>query len=62
MTTSVLDGIPGLGEVRRKRLIKEMGGVRAVKQAALEDLQALPWLPDTVARAVHDKIHNGARR
>ena len=28
MTTSVLDGIPGLGEVRRKRLVKELGGVR----------------------------------
>ena len=31
MTTSVLDGIPGLGEVRKKRLVKELGGVRAVK-------------------------------
>ena len=26
MTTSVLDGIPGLGEVRKKRLVKELGG------------------------------------
>jgi excinuclease ABC subunit C len=57
MTTSVLDGIPGLGAVRKNRLIKELGGVRSVRQATLEDLQALPWLPDTVARAVHDKCH-----
>ena len=49
MTTSVLDGITGLGEVRRKRLVKELGGVKAVKAASLEDLQALPWLPDAVA-------------
>jgi excinuclease ABC subunit C len=62
MTVSVLDGIPGLGEVRRKRLVKELGGVTAVKQATLEELQALAWLPDAVARAIHDKVHGGPRR
>jgi excinuclease ABC subunit C len=62
MTVSVLDGIPGLGEVRRKRLVKELGGVNAVKQATLEELQALPWLPNTVAHAIHDKVHGGPRR
>ena len=56
---SVLDGIPGLGEVRRKRLVKELGSVKAVKAASLEDLQALPWLPGAVAEAVHGKIHGG---
>ncbi len=61
MTTSVLDGIPGLGPARKKRLTKEMGGVNAVKRAALAELQALPWLPDTVARAVYDKIHAPSR-
>jgi len=67
MTTSVLDGIKGLGPTRRKRLTKELGGVAAVKAASLEDLQALSWLPDDVAQAVYDKIHRpataaGARR
>jgi excinuclease ABC subunit C len=61
MTRSVLDDIPGLGEVRRKRLVKELGGVTAVKQASLEELQALPWLPDKVAGAVFDKIHGPTR-
>jgi excinuclease ABC subunit C len=61
MTKSVLDDIPGLGEVRRKRLVKDLGGVNAVKQATLEELQALPWLPDAVAEAVHRKIHGFAR-
>ncbi len=58
---SVLDDIPGLGPVRQKRLVKELGGVGAVKQASLEDLLELAWLPDTVARAVYDKIHTPAR-
>jgi excinuclease ABC subunit C len=62
MTTSVLDGIPGLGETRRKRLVKELGGVTAVKQASLDELKRLSWLPDAVAEAVHDKIHRAASR
>jgi excinuclease ABC subunit C len=62
MTTSVLDGIPGLGEARRSRLVKELGGVTAVKKATLEELQAISWLPDSVAQAVWDKIHSPSRR
>jgi len=57
MTTSVLDGIRGLGDVRRKRLVKELGGVKAVTQAQLDDLRELAWLPDAVADAVYEKIH-----
>ena len=57
MTRSVLDDIPGLGPTRKKRLITEMGGVRAVQKAELEDLQELTWLPDAVAYAVYEKTH-----
>ena len=57
MTTSVLDDVPGLGEVRRKRLLKEIGGVNAVKNASLDDLRALSWLPDAVADAIFEKTH-----
>ncbi|MDQ6697378.1 MAG: excinuclease ABC subunit UvrC [Actinomycetota bacterium] len=57
MTTSWLDDIPGLGPTRRKRLIKELGGINAVRQTPLESLEALTWLPDAVARAVHEKAH-----
>ena len=61
MTRSSLEGIAGLGETRRKRLIAELGGVKAVKQASLEQLQALTWLPDAVAEAVHDHVRGGRR-
>jgi excinuclease ABC subunit C len=57
MTVSALDDIPGLGEARKKRLHKELGGVKAVKQASIEQLQALSWLPDKVAVAVYDHLH-----
>jgi excinuclease ABC subunit C len=57
MTASSLDGIAGLGETRKKRLVKELGGVTAVKRASLEELESLSWLPEPVAAAVHAKFH-----
>ncbi len=57
MTVSALDGIPGLGEVRQKKLVKALGGVNAVKRAELDELKALGFLPDAVAVAVYDKFH-----
>jgi excinuclease ABC subunit C len=57
MTVSALDGIPGLGPARKKRLAKELGGATGVRAASLETLTALPWLPDAVAAAVHHKLH-----
>jgi excinuclease ABC subunit C len=57
MTTSALDGIPGLGEARRKKLVQVMGGVNAVKRASLDDLMQQSFLPEAVARAVHAKFH-----
>jgi len=60
MVSSSLDGIPGLGETRAKRLVKEMGGVNAVKRASREDLALLTWLPAAVADAVHARFHPSA--
>ena len=57
MKESVLDGIAGLGESRRQRLMKELGTLKAVKETPLDQLQALPWLPDAVALAIFQKIH-----
>ena len=58
MTKSALDGIPGLGPTRKKRLTKELGGVNAVKRADLETLKALSWLPDEVAENVFRALHS----
>ncbi len=58
MTRSVLDDLPGLGPARKKRLLKELGGTAGVRTASLESLLALPWLPDAVARAVHERVHS----
>lgn len=61
MTKSVLDDIPGLGPARRKRLVKELGSVKRVKAATIEELEALTWLPDAVARDLWDHLHRPTR-
>ena len=45
MTTSVLDEMPGLGPARRRRLLRELGGVRALRAASEEELVALGVAP-----------------
>lgn len=57
MTRSALDGIPGLGPTRRKRLLKEFGSVKRIRAATLDDLRTLSWLPDAVADAVFTHLH-----
>lgn len=57
MTRSVLDDIKGLGPTRRKRLTSELGGVAGVREASLDELRSLSWLPDDVAVAVYGKVH-----
>ena len=58
MVSSALDGIPGLGEARKKRIIKAFGGVTAVKKASLEELKIHTWLPEEVALAIFNKFHD----
>ena len=62
MTRGALDDVPVLGPARRQRLVAELGGVRGVRQASLDELLALSWLPEPVARAVHARVHEGAGR
>ena len=58
MVSSSLEGIAGLGDARAKRLVKEMGGVNAVKKASLDDLRLLSWLPEAVAIAIYQRFHS----
>jgi excinuclease ABC subunit C len=60
MTHSPLDDVKGLGPTRKKRLLKELGSARGVTRATLDELKALPWLPDAVAEAVYEAVHPSA--
>ena len=59
MTRSVLDDVPGLGETRRKKLMKHFGSVKKMRQASLEELEAVPGLPKPVAASLYSALHEG---
>ena len=52
MTASVLDGVPGLGSVRRKALLKHFGSLTKLKAAGVDDIAAVPGFGTRTAEAV----------
>jgi excinuclease ABC subunit C len=52
MTTSQLDGIPGLGEKRRKALLKAFGSVKRIRAASVDELAAVPGIGPALAAVV----------
>ena len=52
---SKLDGIPGVGEVRKQALWKRFGTIKAMEAASLEELGKI--LPAPAAKAVYERFH-----
>nr|WP_285839825.1 excinuclease ABC subunit UvrC [Alkalihalophilus marmarensis] len=53
---SVLDEIPGVGEKRKRQLLKHFGSVKKMKEATIEEL-AVEGVPRNVAEAIYEKLH-----
>jgi excinuclease ABC subunit C len=53
MVDSVLDGIPGLGEVRRKALLRKFGSVKRLRAATVDEIAEVPGLGRRTAEAIH---------
>ncbi|MGN5699130.1 helix-hairpin-helix domain-containing protein, partial [Xanthomonas citri pv. mangiferaeindicae] len=51
MVTSRLDAIPGIGEKRRKLLLKHFGSLRKIKEASVEDFRPLS-IGDKLAKQI----------
>jgi excinuclease ABC subunit C len=58
---SLLEGIPGLGEVRRKALLKHFGSVKAVRAATVEQLAEVPGVGLATAKTLHEAIGQRVR-
>jgi excinuclease ABC subunit C len=52
MVESLLDDVPGLGEVRRKALLKRFGSLRKVRAASVEEIAAVPGIGVRTAEAI----------
>ncbi len=62
MVESVLDDVPGLGEVRRKTLLKHFGSLKKLREAEVDELALVPGIGPRTAMAIKDAVaQNGAR-
>ena len=57
MARSPLDDVPGIGPNRKRALLMHFGTARAVRGAALEDLEKAPGISKAMARGIYDYFH-----
>jgi len=55
MVTSKLDSIPGIGEKRRKALLKHFGSLKKIKEASVDDFRTLS-IGEKLARQILDAL------
>jgi len=54
LTTSPLDDVPGIGPARKRALLMHFGTARAVREAALADIEKVPGISKATATLVYD--------
>jgi excinuclease ABC subunit C len=52
MVESLLDDVPGLGEVRRKSLLRQFGSLKKLRAATVEEIAAVPGIGPRTADAI----------
>jgi excinuclease ABC subunit C len=52
MTASALDGVPGLGETRRKALLRHFGSLKRIRQASVDEITEVPGIGSRTAEAI----------
>ena len=58
---SVLDEIPGIGEKRRRALMKAFSSIDELKAADVSSIAALPEIPENVAKGIYEYLHREER-
>ena len=56
MVESILDDVPGLGEVRRKTLIKHFGSLKRLRAATIEEIAEVPGIGTRTATAIAEAV------
>ena len=54
---SVLEDIPGVGETRRKALMRRFKSIDEMKTASVEQFSAIPEIPENVAKGIYAFFH-----
>ncbi|HID96189.1 MAG TPA: hypothetical protein EYP53_09085, partial [Candidatus Latescibacteria bacterium] len=53
---SVLDRIPGIGQVRKMILLRRFGSVKAIAEASVEEIAAVEGIGPTIARTIKEQL------
>ncbi len=53
---STLDAIPGIGPVKRRRLLTQFGSIEAIKEASIEELTAVPGITQVDAEMLKSQL------
>ncbi len=61
VTASALDGVAGLGDARRKALLRHFGSVKRLREASADDIAGLPGFGVKTAQAVVAALGGPAR-
>jgi excinuclease ABC subunit C len=56
MVESLLDDVPGLGEVRRKTLIRHFGSLKKLRAATVEEIAEVPGIGPATATAIAEAV------
>ena len=56
MIESILDDVPGLGEARKKAVLRQFGSLKRLRAATVEELVTVPGVGPTVAQAIVDAL------
>jgi excinuclease ABC subunit C len=56
MVESMLDDVPGLGEVRRKTLLKHFGSLKKLREAEVDQIALVPGIGPRTATAIKDAV------
>jgi excinuclease ABC subunit C len=56
MVESLLDDVPGLGEVRRKTLVKHFGSLKKLRVAEVDEIAQVPGIGPRTAAAIKDAV------
>ncbi|WP_375492908.1 excinuclease ABC subunit UvrC [uncultured Jatrophihabitans sp.] len=59
MTVSALDGIPGLGETRRKALLRRFGSLKRLRAAGVDEIVEVPGIGRQTAQAIIAALVDG---
>ncbi|TQL68135.1 excinuclease ABC subunit C [Nocardioides albertanoniae] len=61
MVESMLDDVPGLGEVRRKTLLKHFGSLKKLREASAEEIAQVPGIGPSTATAIKTAVEQTSK-